>query len=308
MSALQPALADYLSVRRSLGFTLRRDAKLLTQFLSFLDSRAAETVTVEHAVAWASQPGGGPGWLAFRMSVVRGFARYLHTIDPANEVPPHGLLAGRAHRPTPYLYSEADIGALVDAAGRLRYPLGVATYRTLVGLLATTGLRVGEALGLDDDDFDPDSGVLTVRGKFGKSRLVPLHPTATAALRGYQQRRRLLPPRPAISTPALFVSTAGTRLAYVNVSQTFVKLVARAGLRPRSGSCRPRPHGLRHSFAVATLLDWYADGGDVPARLPLLSTYLGHVDPKNTYWYLQAAPELLALAAGRLDTYLAGRP
>jgi integrase/recombinase XerD len=167
VSALRSALADYLSVRRSLGFTLRRDAKLLTQFLSFLDSRAAETVTVEHAVAWASLPGGGPGWLAYRMSVVRGFARYLHTIDPANEVPPPGLLARRAHRPIPYLYSEADIGALVDAAGRLRYPLGVATYRTLIGLLATTGLRVGEALGLDDDDFNPDSGVLTVRGKFG---------------------------------------------------------------------------------------------------------------------------------------------
>lgn len=202
----------------------------------------------------------------------------------------------------PYLYSDEELAALVAATGTLRYPLRRATYRTLICLLAVTGLRVGEAIGLDDDDFDVEHGVLAVTGKFGKRRQVPLHPSSVAALAAYQRRRRVEHPRP--GTPALFVSTPGTRLIYVNVSATFVKLVARAGLAPRSASCRPRPHDLRHSFAVATLLDWYRDGGDVAARLPLLSTYLGHVEPANTYWYLHAAPELLAEAAQRLDRHL----
>jgi integrase len=148
--------------------------------------------------------------------------------------------------------------------------------------------------------------LLTIRGaKLGKSRQTPLHPTAVTALRDYQQRRAQLCPQPA--TRALFVSTAGTRLAYVNVSVTFVKLVRRAGLAPRSASCRPRIHDLRHTFAVRTLLDWYRDDDNVSARLPLLSTYLGHVEPANTYWYLQAAPELLAEAARRLETHIGDR-
>jgi integrase/recombinase XerD len=149
--------------------------------------------------------------------------------------------------------------------------------------------------------------VLTVHGaKFGKSRQVPLHPSTVTALEGYQRLRDQTHPSPA--TPALFVSTPGTRLRNVNVNATFVKLVGRAGLAPRSAACRPRPHDLRHTFAVNTLLDWYRDGSDVQARLPLLSTYLGHVEPANTYWYLQAAPELLAQAALRLDTHQAGQP
>jgi integrase len=240
------------------------------------------------------------------MSVVRGFTAYLHTLDPAVPVPPAGLFPPGPHRAVPYLYSADELAALLTATDTLRYPLQRATYRTLIGLLAVTGLRVGEGVRLNDADLDDEHGVLTVTGKFDKLRQVPLHPSSVAALRAYQRQRRAAHPRP--STPALLVSTPGTRLSYVNVSATFVKLVRRAGLAPRSASCRPRPHDLRHSFAVDTLLDWYRDGGDVAARLPLLSTYLGHVEPANTYWYLHAAPELLTEAARRLDQHLAGDP
>jgi integrase len=301
MTGLRGALGDYLALRRSFGFSLERDAKLLAQFIAYLEQRGASTVTVSDAVAWVGLPSGAsPGWLGFRMSVVRGFATYLRTLDPATEVPPVGLLSGRCRRAVPYLYSDADIAALLTQAQRLRTRLRTATITTLIGLLAVTGMRVGEVIGLDDEDFDAERGLLIVRAaKLGKWRQVPLHPSAVTALEGYRRLRDQQFPRPVSS--ALLVSTAGTRLLYYNVSQTFTKLVRRAGLTGRSGSSRPRPHDLRHTFAVRTLLDWCRDGGDVAARMPLLSTYLGHVEPANTYWYLQAAPELLAEAARRLD-------
>ena len=283
MIRLDARLEDYLRIRRSLGFKLERDAKLLAQFIGYLHDQGTDTITIEHAVTWVRLSGGGRGWLAFRMSVLRGFAGYLHSLDPAVPVPPADLFPPGPHRAVPYLYSADELAALVAATDTLRYPLQRATYRTLICLLAVTGVRVGEAIALDDNDFDDEHGVLTVTGKFGKLRQIPLHPSSVAALRAYQRLRRADHPHP--DTPALLVSTPGTRLAYVNVNATFVKLVGRAGLKPRSASCRPRPHDLRHSFAVATLLDWYRDGGDVAARLPLLSTYLGHVDPAGTYWY-----------------------
>jgi integrase len=241
-----------------------------------------------------------------RLPVVRGFARWLRFLDPATQVPPSGLLPPKPHRAVPYLYSSDDLTALINAAEGLRTPLRALTYQTLIGLLAVSGLRIGEAIRLDLGDFDARRGVLTVTGsKFGKSRQIPLHPATTAALRNYLHHRGR---HPQVSTKAVFVSTAGTRLLYVNVSVTFVKLAARAGLKARSAKCHPRIHDLRHSFTVNTLPDWYRDGGDVQARLPLLPAYLGHVDPKSTYWYLQAAPELLALAGQRLDDHLEGRP
>jgi integrase/recombinase XerD len=302
---LDRRLEEYLRIRRSLGFKLERHGKLLAQFVGYLHDQGVGTITVEHTVAWVSLAAGGRGWLAFRMSAVRGFAAYLHTLDPAVPVPPADLFPSGRHRAVPYLYSEDELAALVAATDTLRYPLQRATYRTLICLLAVTGLRVGEAIGLDDNDLDSEHGVLTVTGKFGTPRQVPLHPSSVAALEAYRRRRRAAHPHP--GTAALLVSTPGTRLTNVGVNATFVTLVGRAGLTPRSASCRPRPHDLRHSFAVATLLDWYRDGGDVTARLPLLSTYLGHVEPANTYWYLHAAPELLAEAAQRLDAHLGGR-
>ena len=301
MTGLREALAGYLDLRRGLGFRLARDEKLLEQFLTWLEQRGTTAVTVADALAWATLPAGAsPGWLAFRMSVVRGFAAYLHTLDPATEVPPAGLLPGGSHRAVPYLYSAADILALMAQAQRLRTPLRTATIQTLIGLLAVTGMRAGEVIALDDGDFDPGQGMLLVRqAKLGKHRLLPLHPTTVTAVQDYRQLRDQVFPLPAC--PALLVSGAGTRLWYTDVSATFVKLARRAGLDARSGGSRPRPHDMRHSFAVATLLDWCRDGGDVASPLPLLSAYLGHTEPANTYWYLQASPELLAEAARRLE-------
>ena len=307
MSPLRLALADYLAVRRSLGYQLAPPEKLLGQFITYLEDAGAETVTTGHALAWATLPSGNQSWHALRLSAVRGFAAYLHTIDPSAEVPPADLVPWRPCRATPYLYSGADIAALIAAAASLRFPLRVATYQTLIGLLAVTGMRVGETIRLDRADVDLASGVLTVRqSKFGKSRLLPLHPTTADALRRYLRRRDRLHPHP--STPAVFISPAGTRLLYCNVQATFARLARRAGLQPRSAQCRPRIHDLRHSFAVASLLDAYASGQDGQARLTLLATYLGHVDPSATYWYLSAAPELLALAGQRLEDHLREQP
>jgi integrase/recombinase XerD len=307
VSPLRQALAGYLTVRRALGYKLARPEKLVGQFLTYLEAAGAATITVEHALAWATLPAGDASWHAYRLSAVRGFAAYLRTIDPSAQVPPADLIPWRPRRATPYLYSDSDITALIAAAASLRFPLRVATYQTLIGLLAVTGMRVSEAIRLDRPDADLHGGVVTVReSKFGKSRLVPLHPTTTAALRSYLQLRDRLHPHP--STAAVFISPAGTRLLYCNVHSTFQRLARQAGLQPRSASCRPRIHDLRHSFAVASLLDAYSRGQDGQARLALLSTYLGHVDPAATYWYLSAAPELLALAGQRLEHHLAGQP
>lgn len=307
MNPLRQALTDYLTIRRALGYKLVRAGKLLAQFVTYLEDIGAKTVTTEGALAWAMLPtSGDANWWAHRLLLVRGFATYLHTLDPSAEVPATDLLPVKRQRATPYLYSDDDLAALMSAASGLRSPLRAATYRTLIGLLAVTGLRVGEAIRLDREDIDFEHGLLTVRdGKFGKSREVPLHPTTMQALRSYLRERDRLHAAP--GTPALFISTVGTRLLYCNVNWTFLKLVRRTGLKPRSASCRPRLHDFRHAFAVRTVLDGYQSGDDVQARLPLLSTYLGHVDPGSTYWYLSAAPELLALAGGRLERHLEER-
>jgi len=305
MNPLRKVLGDYLAMRRILGYKLARAEKLLAQFLTYLEDRGEKHLTTEVALAWATLPvGARRSWISTRLSVVRRFAAHLRGIDPATEVPPADLLPGRTCRATPYLYSEKDIAALMTAAKTLRTSHRIATYRALIALLAVTGMRVGEAIGLDRDDFDPINGLLTLRnGKFGKSRELPLHPSSVKALTTYLHRTdRPLRRR----TSALFVSTAGTRLLYTNVQNTFHRLVGCAGLTPRSAWCRPRLHDLRHGFAICTLLDAYRDDGDPGARLALLSTYLGHVDPGKTYWYLSAAPELLQLAGARLERHLGG--
>lgn len=307
MNPLREVLADYLTIRRALGYKLVRAGKLLDQFLTYLEGIGAKTVTTEDAIAWARLPAGGDvNWWAYRLSVVRCFATYLHALDPRAEVPAPDLLPVRPQRATPYLYSDDEISSLMEACRGLRYPLRAATYRTLIGLVAVTGLRVGEAIRLDREDIDFGQDLLLVReGKFGKSRELPLHPTTVQALRSYLRERDRLHTSQR-GTPALFISTAGTRLLYCNVSWTFLKLARCAGLKPRSATCRPRFHDLRHAFAVHTVLDAYRNGDDVQARLPLLSTYLGHVNPASTYWYLSAAPELLAMASGRLEKHLEG--
>jgi integrase len=242
------ALADYLRIRRALGYKLAKDERALRNFVGFLEACGAERVTVELALDWATLPeDGAPAYLANRLTMVRQFASYLRTIDPATEVPPVRLLRAGNRRATPYVYSDDEIVALIDVATVLRYPLLVATYRTLIGLLAVSGLRVGEAIRLDLAGIDGDRGLVVVREtKFGKTRLVPLHPTAMEALDGYLRRRGRLYPCPQPRTPAVFISAAGTRLIDNCVNLTFLKLARRAGLRPRSPTCRPRAHDFRH--------------------------------------------------------------
>jgi integrase/recombinase XerD len=214
-------------------------------------------------------------------------------------VPP-GLLHRGARRPEPFLYAEADIVDLMAAARRLRSPLRAATIETLIGLLAATGLRVGEVIRLDRGDLDLERDVLSIRtSKLGRSRQVPLHASTAAALRAYLLRRDELLTR--ASSPALFISTTGTRLRAGNLRTVFLELVEHAGLPARRGQRGHRIADLRHSFAVQTLLDWHLTDVDVGPRLPVLSTYLGHVSPASTYWYLSASPPLLAAAARRLD-------
>ena len=246
MTGLREALAGYLDLRRGLGFKLARDEKLLEQFIGWLEDRGTTTVTVADALVWATLPAGAsPGWLRMRITVVRGFAAYLATLDPSAEVPPASLLPGGSRRAVPYLYSAADITALMAQAARLRTPLRPATLQTLIGLLAVTGMRIGEVIALDDGDFDPGQGMLLVRhAKLGKHRLIPLHPSTVTAVQDYRRLRDQVFPRPA--SGALLVSAAGTRLLNYNVSLTFTRLARRAGLAARAGGSRPRPHDLRH--------------------------------------------------------------
>jgi integrase len=232
---------------------------------------------------------------------------YLKTFDDTTEVPPADLLPASYSRVTPYLYSDEEIERLMAAARLLSPALRGLTYSTLIGLLAVSGMRVGEAIRLDRDDVDYGRSLLVVRNsKREKAREVPLHETTLEALDTYANLRdRHYPER---TSESFFVSTIGTRLYPVNVNKTHRDLVALAGLEGRGRRCRPRIHDLRHSFAVKTLIDWHRDGLDVDARMPLLSKVLGHANPASTYWYLQAAPELLALVARQVEPVFGEMP
>ncbi len=300
LAELPQLVADYLTVRRSLGYKLDHAEYILDRFVIYLQDHHAQGVTVEHALAFATAPpGASPRWQALRLSAIRCFARWAHCQDPNVEVPPARLLPARPTRVAPFIYTPDQIHALLQTAGLLQPKLRAATFHTLIGLMAATGIRTGEAVSLDIASLDQHSHTLTVRGKYDKVRMLPLHPTVAAALTGYlQQRDRLLP---AAACPALLISSRGTRLRAANVQRTFRGLVRQAGLTAASSSCRPRPHDLRHTFAVSTMLDAYRSGADPAVVLPILSTWLGHAEPSATYWYLSGTAELLAAATQRLE-------
>jgi integrase/recombinase XerD len=307
MTELRAAVDTYLALRRGLGYKLIDAGWLLPDFVDHLHRHGAEHVSTELALAWATQPAqASPVWWRQRLGVVRGFAEYLHNIDPATEVPPHDLLPARQQRIAPYLYSEADIAALMTAARSLNPPLRAATYETWIGLLSVTGLRLREGLGLDRDDLDTGRRLLRVRHAKRGDRLIPLHETTIAILHDYTGRVDRHFPAPV--SPALFVSVRGTRLCKSSVEITFPTLIDRAGLTGRGLRPRPRIHDLRHSFAVRQLLDWHRQHVDVDARIPLLSSVLGHTDPSSTYWYLQAEPELFTIVGQRLEHVLGQLP
>jgi len=303
MSPLEQALADYLQLRHSLGHDVADAGWLLPSFVSYLQDHEQHTVTVEAALGWAQHSPTGQGTTVGprRMTAARGFARYLSGIDPSTEVPPLGLMPSRQRWRRPFIYAPADIDAIMSQIrASIVSPFRAATYQTLIGLLAASGLRIGEAIRLDRSDVDWDQGVLLIReSKFGKTRLVPLHPTTMQALAEHARDRDELQKRP--KDASFFVSSTRKRLCYAVVGPTFRRLVDNAGVGTHAPS-PPRLHDLRHTFAVRALLSWYRSDEDVQTKLPSLSTYLGHREPASTYWYLSAAPELLALAAARQDT------
>ena len=302
MTILRQAAEEYLSLRRALGFKLRCDGSALTSFLKFCENEGAAAVTADLARRWAVSTNASPTRVAWRLHVVRDFALHHQANDPRTEIPPKDLSSSRYHRKTPYLYSDEEVGRLLQAAQELPRGKGLRhrTYATLFGLLAATGLRVGEALALDGADIDGQAGVLVVRqGKFRKSRLVPVHASTLDRLRQYQEERDRIYPIP--KTPAFFVSERGRRLPYPTVRAIFRRLCKQLCLEGSSTSRKPRIHDLRHRFAVNTLIRWYREGADVERCLPRLSTYLGHGHCEHTYWYLTAVPELLRLATERLE-------
>jgi integrase/recombinase XerD len=300
VSTLADHVADYLRLRRALGFKLERHGLILPRLVAFLEAAGATTVTSELAIAWARQPASAqPTHWAARLSIARGFAAFLQTIDPAAEVPPANVFAARYRRSAPYLWSAADIERLLAAAGELRPPLKAATFTTLFGLLAVTGMRVGEALALERADVDLATAVISIRPQIAKherARLIPVHPTTRDELRRYATDRKRLCPRPTATT--FFVSAAGTALDRSYVAKTLRQITTRLGLRTES--VHPRATDLRHSYAVRTLIDWQ-HAGQIGPRMAVLSTYLGHVRPADTYWYLSASPELMGAAAERLQ-------
>lgn len=299
MSALDDHVTDYLRLRRALGFKLERAGQILPQLVAYLEAAGASTVTRELAIAWARLPASAqPRHWAARLSIARGFAAYLQTIDPATEVPPADVFAVRYRRPTPYLWSSTDIARLLATARTLHPPLRAATFETLFGLLSVTGMRIGEALALERDDVDLTAGVITIHAQIAKlerARLIPLHPTTTDALSRYAADRERLCTRPRSTT--FFLSGAGTAVDRSSVSKTLRQITTALGLC--SETVRPRAQDLRHTYAVRTLIDWQRSG-EVAPRIATLSTYLGHVSPAETYWYLSATPELMGPAAERL--------
>lgn len=308
MNSLCDALEEYLALRRALGFKLLLSGRLLQRFVDFAEHEGATFITAELATRWATQPTQAqPAQWANRLGMVRGLARYRLATDPRTEVPSSDLLPYHFRRPVPYIYTDGEVNGLIRAARQLSSLAGLrpCTYATLFGLLAVTGMRTNEPLQLDREDVDLNHGVLTVRGaKFGKCRYVPIHPSTQAALQHYAAQRDRLCANP--HSPGFFVSERGTRITHWSLRWTFVKLSHEIGLRGPADSHGPRLLDFRHRFAVNTLIRWYRCGIDVERHLPELATYLGHAHITDTYWYLTAVPELMHLAAQRLEQAVPG--
>jgi integrase len=310
MSPWASELERYLTIRRSLGYDLRPTERLLRCFLAFAEHEGAAHLSTALFLRWQAAFGHANRhtW-AQRLGVIRLFAQWLHGIDPRHDVPPQTLIPSRYRRASPYIYSDDDIRRIVETAAALPSLNGLRalTCATLFGLLAVTGLRISEALSLNTADVDLEAGVLTLRrGKFGKARLLPLADSTTARLTAYARERDRLLGAP--SAP-FFVSDRGTRLTDGGARYNFAAVCQTIGLRPLTSYHRhgrgPRLHDLRHTFAVRTLVHWYRLGQDPAREMLKLTTYLGHANPAHTYWYIEAVPELLALASQRAEASLA---
>lgn len=299
MNAVKKGVRDYLRMRQALGYKLEQHQRLLPDFASFLQKRGVQHVTVARALEWAQSPSNVQrGAWAQRLSCVRGFASFWIATDPKTEIPARGLLPYRYGRARPYLYTEDEIRALLRAARKMEGFSGLMFF-CFFGLLAVTGLRVSEARNLRPCDVDLDQGVLLIaHTKFGKSRLVPIHASTKQQLSIYARECDRIFGR---KLPFFFVTLRGTRLVGSKIRRTFYRLSRQIGLRGPKASHGPRIHDLRHRFAVAILINWYRSKLDIEPRLPVLSTYLGHVRVADTYWYLTTCPELMGLAVQRLE-------
>jgi len=310
MTTLSQQLADYLAVRRSLGFDMTFEERVLRVFTAFADREVVDHITVDLFLRWKAAFGtaNNDTW-AHRLGMVRGFARWLKGYDERTEVPPPGLIPAKWQRPRPYIYSDKEVATVVARAAKLRSQYGLRgwTFSTLFGLIAVTGLRINEALKLDDDDVDLDDGLITVkRGKNGKARFVPIAPSTVNRLAAYHAECiRLL----GVRTGAFFCNDDGRRPTDCSARYNFAIVSQDMGLREAQRFCKhgrgPRIHDLRHTFAVRTIMGWYRKGLDPDREMLRLSTYLGHVKPDHTYWYIEAVPELLQLASKRAERSLA---
>jgi integrase len=295
--ALGTLAEKYLAFRRSLGFEMDKPGFLVRGFAAYCDGAGITRVTDQAVLDWVllAQPAAlSYRWL--RLNAARQFAVYLHALDPGHQVPPADLVPGRRDRPAPCIMTGEQVETLMDTAGRLRPELHAATYRTLTGLVAATGMRTCEAVRADDSDIDTAEGAMTLHGKNRRDRRIPLHPTTLDALAGYQQLRGRLVR--GYAGPSLLVNIKGGRLNASQVRSHFAHLVDTAGL----GGLEPRPtlRALRHTFAVTTLTSWLNDDADTQACLPLLQAHMGHTKPRHTYYYLQAVPELLQAASDHM--------
>ena len=307
---LPERIETYLAERRRLGFELQHMGQALARFARYVEAVGHHgPLTVEVMAAWARQVKGGRGdrgTAARALRLFRPFTRWLQQFEPATEVPDEATFGPVPGRVTPHIFRDEEIEALLDAAGRLGPPLRSTVMRTLFGLIACTGLRISEALALVDADVDLSVGVLTVRcSKFGKSRLVPLHPSAVTALRAYRlERTKYVPADP---EGQFFIATRGRRLGRAlsdrQAHRIFDQLRRELGWVARGGHGAARIHDLRHSFAVRRMMLWHAQGIDVDQAMLSLSTYLGHAKVSNTYWYLTAVPELMALVSGKFERF-----
>ncbi len=301
---------QYLALRHALGFALHAESRLLYTFINWLKTRNfAGTVSAQQVIDWACQPPSRdhPGASARRLSAIRGFLIYLRAFEPTTEIPSQGLLDS-PRRPSPHIYSEAEIKVLFHVVQKLRPKNGLRphTYTTLIGLLLSCGLRIGEAikLRLADVHLKAEPPWLhIIRTKFGKSRMVPIHPSTAVALDTYAKIRARLGYDGFCET--FFVSERFAPLNLTTVEKGYLSLTRRAGLRAPNSKTGPRLQDLRHTFVVERLRKWYQEGIDVRDHLPELSVYVGHTHLEHTYWYLTATPELLGSAAERFAAYAA---
>jgi integrase/recombinase XerD len=306
MKTLTRQLERYLLHRRGFGYNMEFTERVLRKFTEYANTKDQDRVTTELFLEWQANYGSADSntW-SRRLGMVRGFATWLQQMDGMSEIPPEGLVTGRTIRPKPYIYSAEEIVTIVTEAGRLSSPYGFRglLWQTVFGLIAATGIRISEALRLDQADIELQCGSLAIRrSKNGQDRSLPIQPSVIERLSFYAAKRRQLI---GASSHAFFVNEDGRRPGDCSARYNFAHVCQNIGLRSTQVHYKhghgPRIHDLRHTFAVNTILGWFREGLNVDDQMFTLSSYLGHSSPENTYWYIEAVPELMQLAAERSE-------